>query len=97
MRRLGARGHLARRELAEARSAACHFAGSNISDEARFAEDGREPEIPEGAGTKARELDRWPQTFDAAVDPFGQRRPALGDGGMVPGVPARNAVIPASS
>lgn len=37
----------------------------------RFVEDGLETPISEGAGTIARELMRWPKTFDAVLIPVG--------------------------
>lgn len=37
----------------------------------RFVEDGREPEIAEGAGTMAIELTAWPERIDAVLVPVG--------------------------
>ena len=45
----------------------------------RFIEDGREPEIAEGAGTIAVELCRWDRQFDAILVP-------LGGGALVAGI-----------
>jgi threonine dehydratase len=45
----------------------------------QFVEDGRDPEIAEGAGTIAVELCRWANRFDALLVP-------LGDGALVAGI-----------
>ena len=77
MRRLGAEVRLAGRDLDEAKEAARLFAEATAG--VRFVEDGREPEISEGAGTIALELCRWSQPFDAVGVP-------LGNGALIPGM-----------
>jgi threonine dehydratase len=76
MRRLGAEVHLEGADFDEAKAAARALAES---EGWRFVEDGREPEIAEGAGTIALELCRWPEPFDAVLVP-------LGNGALLSGV-----------
>jgi threonine dehydratase len=78
MRRFGAEVRLEGKDLDEAKAAARVFAGA---EGLRFAEDGREAEIAEGAGTIALELCRWPEPFDALLAP-------LGNGALLSGVGA---------
>lgn len=68
MRQLGADVRLAGSDFDEAKQVACAFA---LGTGARFIEDGREPEISEGAGTIAVELGGWPHAFDFALVPLG--------------------------
>lgn len=60
---------------------AAHDAARDFAAEtgARLVEDGRDPEIAEGAGTIGMELLRWPEPFDSIVVP-------LGDGALLAGV-----------
>jgi threonine dehydratase len=76
MRRFGAEVRLEGEDFDEAKTAAREFAAA---EGRRFVEDGREPEIAEGAGTIALELCRWPEPFDAVVVP-------LGNGALLSGV-----------
>jgi threonine dehydratase len=76
MRQLGAKVNLEGEDLDEAKVAARALAES---EGWRFVEDGREPEIAEGAGTIALELCRWPEPFDALLVP-------LGNGALLSGV-----------
>jgi threonine dehydratase len=76
MRALGADVHLVGENFKAAHSAAKAFAAETG---ARLIEDGRIPEISEGAGTIGLELLRWPEPFDAILVP-------LGDGALLGGV-----------
>jgi threonine dehydratase len=76
MRQLGADVRLAGGDFDEAKQVARAFA---LETGARFIEDGREPEISEGAGTIAVELGSWPHAFDFALVP-------LGNGALLAGI-----------
>jgi threonine dehydratase len=76
IRELGAAVRLAGHDFDEAKQHARTFASETG---AQFIEDGREPEIAEGAGTIAVELDRWPHKFDFALIP-------LGNGALLAGI-----------
>jgi threonine dehydratase len=76
MRELGGEVRLVGSDFDEAKEHAVHFAEQTG---AQFVEDGREPEIAEGAGTVAVELCRWASPFDALLVP-------LGDGALVAGI-----------
>ncbi len=76
MRQLGGEVELFGANFDQAKAEARRFAEST---EARFIDDGREPEIAEGAGTIAVELCAWNKQFDALLIP-------LGDGALVAGI-----------
>lgn len=76
MRELGGEVRLVGSDFDQAKEHAAHFAEQTG---AQFVEDGREPEIAEGAGTIAVELCRWANRFDALLVP-------LGDGALVAGI-----------
>ena len=76
MRALGAEVRLAGADLDAAKEAARAFAGR---EGFRFVEDGREPEIAEGAGTIGLELSRLAGRLDAVLVP-------LGNGALLAGV-----------
>jgi threonine dehydratase len=76
MRELGAEVELVGSDFDKAKEEARRFAERTG---ARFVEDGREPEIAEGAGTLAVELCRWNKQFDALLVP-------LGDGALIAGI-----------
>jgi threonine dehydratase len=78
MRALGAEVRLVGKDVDEAHGAAVEFAKESG---ARLVEDGRDPEIAEGAGTIGRELLRWPAAFDSILVP-------LGDGALLAGIAA---------
>lgn len=76
MRRLGAQVRLAGEDFDAAKAAArAHAEAHGL----RFVEDGREPEISEGAGTIGRELLAETSAFDAVLVP-------LGNGALLAGV-----------
>lgn len=77
MRALGATVELAGADFDGAKDAARTFA--EVSG-ARFVEDGREPEVAEGAGTIARELLEWPDRFDDLLVPVGNGSLIIGIG-----------------
>lgn len=68
MRQLGAEVRVFGRDFDAAKQRAREFAEESG---ACFVEDGREPEISEGAGTIAIELCRWPNAFDFLLVPLG--------------------------
>jgi threonine dehydratase len=76
MRTLGADVRLVGSDVDEAHEAARQFA---TSTGARLIEDGRDPEIAEGAGTIGLELVRWAEPFDSILVP-------LGDGALLAGI-----------
>jgi len=76
MREMGAEVRLFGRDFDQAKDEARRFAEHT---RARFIEDGREPEIAEGAGTIAVELWRQAKQFDALLVP-------LGDGALLAGI-----------
>jgi threonine dehydratase len=76
MRALGAEVRQVGRDFDEAHQAATEFARTSG---ALLAEDGRDVEIAEGAGTIGAELVRWPEPFDSVVVP-------LGDGALLAGI-----------
>jgi len=76
MRQLGADVRFFGKDFDEAKEEARRFAEQTG---ALFVEDGRDPEITEGAGTIAIELCRWPSRFDFALVP-------LGDGALLGGI-----------
>jgi threonine dehydratase len=76
MRALGADVRLVGSEVEAAHEAAKEFAKERGI---RLVEDGRDPEIAEGAGTIGMELSRWPERFDTIVVP-------LGDGALLAGI-----------
>ena len=76
MRELGAEVQLVGSDFDQAKEQARRFAERTG---ASFIEDGREPEIAEGAGTIAIELCRSDKQFDAVLVP-------LGDGSLVAGI-----------
>jgi threonine dehydratase len=76
MRELGAEVRLFGSDFDQAKEEARGFAEST---RARFIEDGREPEIAEGAGTIAVEICRSVRRFEAVLVP-------LGDGALVAGI-----------
>src|SRR5258708_35514989 len=76
MRQLGAEVRLFGRDMGEAKEQARAFADQT---QARFVEDGREPEITEGAGTIAIELCRWIHPFEVLLGP-------VGDGALIRGI-----------
>jgi threonine dehydratase len=76
MRQLGAEVRLFGRDMGEAKEQARAFAEQT---HARFIEDGREPEITEGAGTMALELCRWITPLDVLLVP-------VGDGALIRGI-----------
>jgi threonine dehydratase len=78
MRALGAEVRLVGKDVDEAHEAAVELAKESG---ARLVEDGRDPEIAEGAGTIGRELLRWPAAFDSILVP-------LGDGALLAGIAA---------
>jgi len=76
MRSLGAEVRPIGEDFKAAHSAAKAFAAETG---AQLIEDGRIPEISEGAGTIGLEMLRWPEAFDAILVP-------LGDGALLAGV-----------
>jgi threonine dehydratase len=76
MRDFGADVRLEGSDFADAKAAARAHASLTGS---RFIEDGREPQIAEGAGTIGAELSRWPEPFDALLVP-------IGDGSLIAGI-----------
>jgi len=76
MRALGADVQLVGEDVEAAHEAAKAFASETG---ARLVEDGRDPEIAEGAGTIGIELSRWPEPFDYILVP-------LGDGALLAGI-----------
>jgi threonine dehydratase len=76
MRALGADVRLVGSDVESAHEEAKEFA---VQRGVRLVEDGRDPEIAEGAGTIGMELSRWPERFDAIVVP-------LGDGALLAGI-----------
>ncbi|HYL99725.1 MAG TPA: pyridoxal-phosphate dependent enzyme [Blastocatellia bacterium] len=76
MRELGAEVRLFGSSFEDAKAEARRFAGQSS---ARFVEDGRQPEIAEGAGTISLEVCRAPVPFDAFLVP-------LGDGALISGI-----------
>ena len=76
MRALGADVHLVGADFDAAHDAARKFAEERGI---RLVEDGRAPELSEGAGTIGIELLRFPEPFDAVVVP-------LGDGALLGGI-----------
>ncbi len=76
MRELGADVQLFGSDFDQAKDEARRYAGRTG---ARFIEDGREPEVAEGAGTIALELCRLEKPFDALLI-------SLGDGALVAGI-----------
>jgi threonine dehydratase len=76
MRALGADVRLVGSDVEAAHEAAKEFAEERGI---RLVEDGRDPEIAEGAGTIGMELSRWPERFDTIVVP-------LGDGALLAGI-----------
>jgi threonine dehydratase len=76
MRALGADVRLTGADFDAAHDAAREFSAERG---VRLIEDGRAPELAEGAGTIGMELLRWPEPFDAVVVP-------LGDGALLAGI-----------
>lgn len=76
MRKLGAEVRLYGEDFDAAKLEAKRFCAETG---AWMVEDGKEPEISEGAGTLGTELLRWPQPLDAALI-------ALGNGAMIAGM-----------
>jgi threonine dehydratase len=76
MRALGADVRLTGADFDAAHDAARQFSAERG---VRLIEDGRAPELAEGAGTIGMELLRWPHPFDAVVVP-------LGDGALLAGI-----------
>jgi threonine dehydratase len=76
MRALGADVRLTGADFDAAHDAAREFSAERG---VRLIEDGRAPQLAEGAGTIGMELLRWPDPFDAVVVP-------LGDGALLAGI-----------
>jgi threonine dehydratase len=90
MRWLGAEVRLEGADFDEAKAAARALAET---EGWRFVEDGREPEIAEGAGTIALEMCRWPEPFDAVLVPLGNGALLSGVGTWVKGHAPSTKVI----